>query len=67
MQWKLAPKKRQALLDTMRLDKKVNGGELAQFVLANAIGDVAPGQRVPDSDIQRRPEPDRGGVANLSR
>lgn len=47
---KLAPKKRQALLDAMRLDKKVSGGEL-KFVLANAIGDVSPGQRVPDSDI----------------
>lgn len=34
---KLAPKKRQALLDAMRL--------------ANAIGEVVPGQRVPDSDI----------------
>ncbi len=47
---KLAPKKREALFDAMRLDKKVAQGEL-KFVLANGIGDVVTGQRVPDADI----------------
>lgn len=47
---KLAPKKREALFDAMRLDKKVTQGEL-KFVLANSIGDVVTGQRVPDADI----------------
>ena len=47
---KLAPKKREALFDAMRLDKKVSGGEL-KFVLAQSIGTSNWGQRVPDSDI----------------
>lgn len=47
---KLAPKKREALFDAMRLDKKVSGGEL-KFVLAQSIGAANWGQRVPDSDI----------------
>jgi 3-dehydroquinate synthase len=47
---KLAPKKRDALFDAMRLDKKVSGGEL-KFVLAQSIGVSNWGQRVPDSDI----------------
>jgi 3-dehydroquinate synthase len=47
---KFTPKKREALFDAMRLDKKVSGGEL-KFVLARSLGDVVPGQRVPDSDI----------------
>ncbi|MBN8248277.1 MAG: 3-dehydroquinate synthase [Verrucomicrobia bacterium] len=48
---KLAPRKREQLFDAMRLDKKVSGGEL-KFVLARALGEVVPGQRVADSDIQ---------------
>lgn len=48
--FKLPPRKRELLLDAMRLDKKVSGGEL-KFVLAKAIGEVEAGQRVPDSDI----------------
>ena len=47
---KLPTRKRDLLLDAMRLDKKVSGGEL-KFVLARAIGEVEAGQRVPDSDI----------------
>ncbi len=47
---KLAPKKREALFDAMRLDKKVSGGEL-KFILAQSIGAATWGQRVPDSDI----------------
>jgi 3-dehydroquinate synthetase len=47
---KLPPKKRDALFDAMRLDKKVIQGEL-KFVLANSIGEVVTGQRVPDADI----------------
>jgi 3-dehydroquinate synthase len=47
---KLAPKKREVLFDAMRRDKKVAQGEL-KFVLANAIGDVVTGQRIPDADI----------------
>jgi 3-dehydroquinate synthase len=47
---KLNPKRRDALLDAMRLDKKVSGGEL-KFVLARSLGDVIAGQRVPDADI----------------
>jgi len=47
---KFTPKKRDALFDAMRLDKKVSGGEL-KFVLAKAIGEVCTGQRVPDADI----------------
>lgn len=47
---RLNPKRRDALLDAMRLDKKVSGGEL-KFVLARSLGDVVAGQRVPDADI----------------
>ena len=47
---KIVPKKREALFDAMRLDKKVAGGEL-KFVLVKALGDVVWGQRVPDADI----------------
>ncbi len=47
---KLAPKKREALFEAMRLDKKVSGGEL-KFVLAQSIGEAAWGQRVPDAEI----------------
>ncbi len=47
---KLSPKKREALFDAMRLDKKVAQGEV-KFVLANAIGQVVTGQRIPDADI----------------
>lgn len=47
---KLPPKKREALFDAMRLDKKVIQGEM-KFVLAKGIGEVVTGQRVPDADI----------------
>ena len=47
---KIVPKKREALSDAMRLDKKVAGGEL-KFVLVKALGDVVWGQRVPDAEI----------------
>lgn len=47
---KLPKRKRDQLLDAMRLDKKVSGGEL-KFVLAKTIGTVEAGQRVSDSDI----------------
>lgn len=47
---KLPAKKREALFDAMRLDKKVSLGEV-KFVLAKGIGEVITGQRVPDSDI----------------
>ncbi|HAB16134.1 MAG TPA: 3-dehydroquinate synthase, partial [Verrucomicrobiales bacterium] len=44
-------KKRDALFDAMRLDKKVSAGEV-KFVLTKLIGDAVAGQRVADSDIQ---------------
>lgn len=47
---KLNPRRREAVIGAMRLDKKVSGGEL-KFVLARAIGEVETGQRVPDADI----------------
>lgn len=42
----------QQLLEAMRLDKKVSGGEV-KFVLAQAIGKVKFGQRVPGPVLQR--------------
>ncbi|HRI12926.1 MAG TPA: 3-dehydroquinate synthase [Verrucomicrobiota bacterium] len=48
---KLSAKKRDALFDAMRLDKKVSAGEV-KFVLTKLIGDAVAGQRVADSDIQ---------------
>lgn len=44
--------RRQRLFEAMRLDKKVSGGEI-KFVLANRIGAVAWGQRVPDVEVHR--------------
>jgi 3-dehydroquinate synthase len=42
--------KRQMLLEAMRLDKKVSGGEI-KFVLAKRIGLVVWGQRVPEHGV----------------
>jgi 3-dehydroquinate synthase len=47
----LSPARRRALFAAMRLDKKVSSGEV-KFVLAERIGKVAWGQRVPDGPIQ---------------
>ncbi|HTH48093.1 MAG TPA: 3-dehydroquinate synthase [Candidatus Limnocylindria bacterium] len=47
---KLPPKKRAALFDAMRVDKKVSGGEL-KFVLAKSIGETVWAQRASDADI----------------
>jgi 3-dehydroquinate synthase len=49
---KVRLKKRQftALLNAMRLDKKVSGGEI-KFVLARRIGEVICGQHVPEAAI----------------
>jgi 3-dehydroquinate synthase len=41
-----------AVLDAMRLDKKVSGGEV-KFVLARRVGEVVWGQAVPDDLIRR--------------
>jgi 3-dehydroquinate synthetase len=42
--------KRQKLLNAMRLDKKVSGGEI-KFVLARQIGRAVWNQRVPEAEI----------------
>jgi 3-dehydroquinate synthase len=47
---RLPPKKREALFDAMRLDKKVSGGEL-KLVLVKSIGETVWGRRAPDTDI----------------
>jgi 3-dehydroquinate synthase len=47
----LDSRKRQKLLDAMRLDKKVSGGEI-KFVLAEKIGKVGWNQRVPENLIR---------------
>lgn len=47
---KLTPRKREALFDAMKLDKKVASGEL-KFVLLQALGQAVSGQRVPDAEI----------------
>ena len=47
----LDSRKRQKLLDAMRLDKKVSGGEI-KFVLAEKIGKVRWNQRVPEDLIR---------------
>ena len=47
----LDSRKRQKLLDAMRLDKKVSGGEI-KFVLAEKIGKVGWNQRVPETLIR---------------
>jgi 3-dehydroquinate synthase len=48
---KLPAPRRAALLEAMRLDKKVAGGEI-QFVLARRIGQVEPGYKVAPELIQ---------------
>ena len=48
----LTPAQRQALFTAMRLDKKVSGGEV-KFVLAERLGKVVWGRRVPDTQIHR--------------
>jgi 3-dehydroquinate synthase len=50
VQIKLAPAQRKKLLAAMRLDKKVSAGEI-KFVLAEKIGKVVWGQKVPESMI----------------
>jgi 3-dehydroquinate synthase len=47
---KLAEDRRDRLFSAMRLDKKVNAGEI-HFVLAERIGKVVWGQRVPDAEV----------------
>jgi len=47
----LTPAQRRKLFSAMRLDKKVSGGEI-KFVLAERIGKVRFGQRVPEALIQ---------------
>jgi 3-dehydroquinate synthase len=47
---KLAEDKRDKLFSAMRLDKKVSAGEI-HFVLAERIGKVVWGQRVPDAEV----------------
>jgi len=49
---KLSPAQRKALLEAMRLDKKVSAGEI-KFVLARGIGRVEFGQSVPDDLVNR--------------
>ncbi|HEU5071759.1 MAG TPA: 3-dehydroquinate synthase [Verrucomicrobiae bacterium] len=46
----LSARRRRALFDAMRLDKKVSAGEV-KFVLARRIGNVVWGQRVSDAQI----------------
>jgi 3-dehydroquinate synthase len=48
----LSSKTRRRLFNAMRLDKKVSDGEI-KFVLARRIGEVAPGQRVSSSEVER--------------
>ena len=50
VQIELNSSKRQRLLNAMRLDKKVSGGEI-KFVLAKRIGLVVWGQRVPEDGV----------------
>jgi len=49
---KLSASQRKALFAAMRLDKKVSGGEV-KFVLAQRLGKVVWGQRVPEPAIQK--------------
>jgi 3-dehydroquinate synthetase len=49
---KLTATQRKALFAAMQLDKKVSAGEL-KFVLAERIGKVVWGQRVPEGAIER--------------
>ena len=54
----LSPAQHRRLVDAMRLDKKVSGGEI-KFVLARRIGDVVWGQKVPTEAIARVLDPSR--------
>ena len=47
---KLTPKKRDNLVEAMKTDKKVSGGEV-KFVLAESLGKAVAGQRVSDSEV----------------
>jgi 3-dehydroquinate synthase len=47
----LPPARRRALIQAMRLDKKVSGGEI-KFVLARRIGQVEPGHKIPPEWIR---------------
>lgn len=47
---KLTPKKRDALFEAMRVDKKVSGGEF-KFVLAQELGIATAGFRISDTDV----------------
>ncbi len=47
---KFSAAQRKRLLEAMRLDKKVSGGEI-KFVLADRIGAAVWGQHVPDTDV----------------
>ena len=49
---KLSPAQRKAMFAAMRLDKKVSAGEV-KFVLAQRLGKVVWGQRVPDAAITK--------------
>ncbi|HEY3855086.1 MAG TPA: 3-dehydroquinate synthase [Verrucomicrobiae bacterium] len=49
---KLSPAQRRALINAMRLDKKVSAGEV-KFVLASQIGKVAPGFKVDTKLIEQ--------------
>lgn len=53
---KLAGPQRERLLAAMKLDKKVSGGEI-KFVLAERIGKVVWGQRVPEALIRQVLDP----------
>jgi 3-dehydroquinate synthase len=47
---RLTPKKRDNLVEAMKTDKKVSGGEV-KFVLAESLGKAVAGQRVSDSEV----------------
>jgi len=49
---RLSSTQRQNLLNAMRLDKKVSGGDI-KFVLANRIGKVVYGQKVPEAILNK--------------
>ena len=52
MKLKLNDARRKKLFAAMKLDKKVSGGEV-KFVLAEKIGRVAWGRRVPEESIRQ--------------
>jgi len=49
---RMRPDQRARLLDAMKLDKKVSGGEI-KFVLARKIGNVVWGQNVPEALVKQ--------------